>query len=105
MLTCRYADINHNDAFSAMRLDSFRNFLRIRLVGNQVTVYPIGMDRVPRREDWIDNPASSADPHASWFVSRQKLEPKLLEPAIVIGGLDVKPAAATVKKPEELPRE
>jgi hypothetical protein len=44
MLTCRYADINHNDAFSAMRLNSYRNFLRLRILGNQVTAYAIGMD-------------------------------------------------------------
>lgn len=105
MLTCRFADINHNDAFSAMRLNSFRNFLRIRILGNQVTVYPIGIDRVPERGDWIDNPESASDPHASWFVSKTGLEPKLLEPAIVVGGFDVSPAAATVKKPAELPRE
>jgi hypothetical protein len=105
MLTCRYADINHNDAFSAMRLNSFRNFLRIRILGNQVTVYPIGLDRVPERGEWIDNPESAFNPLASYFVSKNRLEPKLLEPAIVVGGFDVKPAAATVKKPSELPRE
>ena len=105
MLTCRFADINHNDAFSAMRLNTFRNFLRIRILGNQVTVYPIGLDRVPNRDYWIDNPQSVADPHASYFVSKSGLQPKLLEPAIVVGGFDVSPAAATVKKPSELPRE
>ncbi len=105
MLTCRFAGINHNDAFSAMRLNSFRNFLRIRILGNQITVYPIGMDRVPERDEWIDNPESASNPLASWFVSKRKLEPKLLEPAIVVGGFDVSPAAATVKKPSELPRE
>jgi hypothetical protein len=107
MLTCRYADINHNDAFSAMRLDSYRNFLRIKLLGNQVTVYPIGLDSVPKRHQWIDNPDSASNPQASWFVSNPRLETKakLLEPAIVVGGLDVSPAAATVKKPSELPRE
>jgi hypothetical protein len=105
MLTCRFADMNHNDAFSAMRLNSFRNFLRIRILGNQITVYPIGMDRVPERSEWIDNPESASNPLAAYFVSKRKLEPKLLEPAIVVGGFDVSPAAATVKKPSELPRE
>jgi hypothetical protein len=105
MLTCRYADLNHNDAFSAMRLNSFRNFLRIRLLGDQVTVYPIGMDRVPKRDEWIENPQSAANPSASYFVARKKLEPKLLEPAIVVSGADVWPTAVAVKKPSELPRE
>jgi hypothetical protein len=105
MLTCRYADLNHNDAFSAMRLNSFRNFLRIRLLGNQVTVYPIGLDRVPKRNEWIENPESASNPSASYFVSKTKLEPKLLEPAIVVNGAEVWPTTTTVKKPSELPHE
>src|SRR5829696_6156445 len=68
LFTCKYADLNHNDAFSAMRLDSFRHFLRIRVIGDQITVYPVGFDRTPRREEWRDNPAINQDPQASYFL-------------------------------------
>jgi hypothetical protein len=105
MLTCRYADMNHNDAFSAMRLDAFRNFLRIRILGNQVTVYPIGLDRVPRRTEWKDNPASTGDPLAPYFIVDPDLAPRLLEAPIAVGGHEVEPTAMTVKQPGELPKE
>ncbi|MBE7249098.1 MAG: metallophosphoesterase [Actinomycetospora chiangmaiensis] len=52
-LTCRYADLNHNDAFSAMRLDSHRHFLRIRITAAELTIYPVCLDRVPKRGDWV----------------------------------------------------
>jgi hypothetical protein len=45
----RWWNLNHNDAFSAMRLDSHRNFLRLRIKDDAVTIYPIGLNRVPRR--------------------------------------------------------
>jgi hypothetical protein len=44
----RWWNLNHNDAFSAMRLDSHRNFPRLRIKDDAVTIYPIGLDRVPR---------------------------------------------------------
>lgn len=104
-LTCRYANMNHNDAFSAMRLNSFRNFLRIKLVGNQITIFPIGLDFVPRRQDWINNPKSESDSSASYFSAASGMRPILIEEPIVVGGWDVSPTTMTVKKPSELPRE
>jgi len=101
-LTCRYANMNHNDAFSAMRLDSHRHFLRIKILGNQITVYPIGFDRTPLRGEWKDNPASPHDPVAPYFLPPDWFEARSLEPRIVIEGWQ---AAQTVdlKKPSELP--
>lgn len=104
-LTCRYANMNHNDAFSAMRLSSFRNFLRIKLIGNQITIYPIGLDAVPQRKDWIDNPKSKSDGAASYFSAADGIKPILIEQPIVVGGWDVSPTTVTVKKPSELSRE
>jgi len=41
-----------NNAFSAMRLDSYRHFIRLKIEGDKITVYPIGIDQSPKREDW-----------------------------------------------------
>lgn len=103
MLTCRFADMNHNDAFSAMRLNSFRNFLRIKLVGNQITVFPIGFDRVPCRSEWMPNPEAVANDAAPYLIPKCGLKWKLLEDPIIVGGFDVTPTSQTVKKPSELP--
>ena len=53
-ISSRCFNLNHNDAFSALRLDSHRHFLRMRIKGDEVTIYPIGLDRVPKRDEWLD---------------------------------------------------
>jgi uncharacterized membrane protein len=84
-LTCKYADRNHNDAFSAMKLDGYRNFLRLWIRGDEVTVFPIGIDAVPARDGWRLNEARSpASP--SIFVPAASLDPHLIEAAIVVSG-------------------
>jgi hypothetical protein len=76
LVTCRYFKMNHNDAFSAMRLDSYRNFLRLRIQGDTVTIYPLGLDRVPRREDWrINAKWKERDPTEPAYVPVTPLQP------------------------------
>ena len=55
-ITCRKFGMNHNDAFSAMKLDSHRHFLRICIDGDTVTVFPIKLAKVPGRKGWRYNP-------------------------------------------------
>lgn len=93
LLTCRYAHMNDNDAFSAMRLDGYRHFLRLRILGDTLTVYAIGLDRVPTREEWRNNPASETNPTAPWFIAKPPLEPHLIEKPIVIRAKKVTPVA------------
>ena len=102
MLSCRFFDINHNDAFSAMKLDSYRHFLRIRVRGNEVAVYPIKLENVPAREHWRENKERNVDPLASLFVADPPLRPELIEEPVVV---QVRTVASTtdVKTPGELP--
>jgi uncharacterized Zn-finger protein len=44
-----------NSAFSAMRLDSYKNFIRLKIESNKITIYPIGIDKPPQRSDWKIN--------------------------------------------------
>jgi hypothetical protein len=82
-ISCKQLDRNHNDAFSAMKLDSHRNFLRIRIRANEVTIFPICVDRVPQRDGWRRNPARSSE-RPSVFEPTEPLNPRLIEPAIRI---------------------
>ena len=102
LVTCMWFDMNHNDAFSAMRLFDYRHFLRIRILGDQITVYAVGLRHVPRRNAWRDNPASAADPAAPYFIA-DGMVPHLIERPIVISGWKV-PTTAETKTPSELPR-
>src|SRR5262245_15783047 len=74
---------NHNDAFSAMRLDSHRHFLRMRIKDDAVTIYPIGLDRVPRRNAWRLNVERAGSPPPT-YVPVSPLVPRLIEGPIVI---------------------
>jgi hypothetical protein len=97
-LTCKYYDRNHNDAFSSMRLNSYKNFLRIRITHDEVTVYPIGLDAVPGRAQWALN-ANRSTASPSIFALPREFKPHLIEAAITIkatGGLtssEIKPGA------------
>jgi len=83
-LTCKYAGKNHNDAFSAMKLDSFRNFLRIRIRGDEATVFPIGVDSIPRRTDWELNETRSPQNPSIFEPKEDSLKAHLIEGPIRI---------------------
>jgi hypothetical protein len=102
LVTCRYFDINHNDAFSAMKLDSHRHFLRIRILGDTLQVYPIALDRVPKRHEWRENPARKTDRSASVFVPPDSIAPHLIEGPVVIRAQHA-PSTSEMKSPSELP--
>lgn len=80
--SARY-NMNHNDAFSSMRLDSHRNFLRIRIKDDEVTVYPIGLTRIPGRSDWQVNSKKLGSPPPE-YIPVDELSPHLIEGPIVI---------------------
>ncbi len=84
-VSSRWLDIGHVDAFSAMRRDSHRHFLRLRIKGDEVTVYPIGLERTPRRREWRENPAPSPDEPAA-YVPDPPLAARLIEtPFVALG--------------------
>lgn len=85
LVTCRWFNMNHNDAFSAMRLDSHRHFLRMRIKENEVTLYALAIDEVPRREDWRGNPAwGPGNPGEPAFLPAHPLAPRLIERPIIV---------------------
>lgn len=88
LVTCRFLDMNHNDAFSAMRSDSYRHFLRIRVKGDSLSIYAIGLDSVPSRDGWKLNEDKA--PPASVFAPLTPLKPHLIER----GPIEIDAAAA-----------
>jgi hypothetical protein len=82
-LSSALLNLNHNDAFSSMRRDSHRHILRMRLTANEATLYPIGLDRVPRRHEWRRNEAKRGSP-APAFVPAKPLMARLIEPPVLI---------------------
>lgn len=65
---------NHdNEAFSALRINGFKNFLRIELSQEKIMVYPFGMEKTP---GWRFKNGR--------FIPHGKLEVKLIEDPVVI---------------------
>lgn len=77
--------LHENDAFSAMRLDSHRHFLRLRIKGDTLTIYPIGLERSPRRDEWRINPhATAGNQNEPVVIPKTELTPILIEGPIAI---------------------
>jgi hypothetical protein len=102
LISCRDFDIAHNDAFSAMKLDSHRHFLRIRILGDTLMVYPVKLEKVPARTAWRLNPRRAQDASASVFVADPPLKPELIERPIPINARAA-PTTSDVKTPGEMP--
>ena len=74
-----------NDAFSAMRLDSYRHFIRLKIDNNKLTIYPIGIDKSPERKDWKFNESyKEGTQNIPVVIPKKDLEQHLIEDPIVI---------------------
>ncbi len=81
-----------NDAFSAMRLGSYRHFLRLRIKGDELTIYPIGMDKAPCRSAWQFNPQyREGDQETPVIVPLKPLGERLIERSVRIDAGAVQP--------------
>jgi calcineurin-like phosphoesterase family protein len=77
----KYLPEQLNDAFSALGIQDFKNFIRLHLDREGcLTVYPVGLRRVPRA--WIIN--RDPDVEAPFLIPNEEraLEPELIEPPI-----------------------
>lgn len=81
---------HYNDAFSALRINGYKNFLRMRLEDDILTIYPIGLISVPAREEWrINERARNNDQNEPRVVPAHGLDPILIEGPIVIDAANV----------------
>jgi hypothetical protein len=73
------------DAFAALRIQDYRNFLRMKFEPDKVTIYPIGLDRTPRHDFWMTPPKDKPPPrHNPQLVATRPIPIKLIEEPIVI---------------------
>jgi hypothetical protein len=65
-----------NEAFAALRIEDYKNFLRIRVDETGLTIHPIGLRRVPRHY-CIEQPDA---PGEAWIVPKEgEIGPHLIE--------------------------
>src|SRR5262249_49448041 len=78
----------HPDAFSALAIKDYKNFLRMKFEKNKLTIYPIALDRIPgpkewrpwRRKDYKDQNLK----HRPLLVPKSDMKPRLIEGPIEI---------------------
>ena len=74
-----------DQAYAALRIKDYKNFLRIKFERDKVTIYPIGVDKVPRKSFWRE-PSKSAAPmaHNPRLVASGHIDVRLIEKPIEI---------------------
>ena len=48
-LNCSKLRLHANGAFASLRIEDYKNFLRLRITEDGITVYPIGIREVPKK--------------------------------------------------------
>jgi hypothetical protein len=89
---CCLLGLHSDQAFAAMGIRHFKNFLRLKIEPDKLTVYPIGLRRVPKRQAWRHAKQTGAAGafEGSAIVPSRPLRPRLIEGPIEIRVGDVK---------------
>jgi hypothetical protein len=73
------------DAFAALRIIDYKNFLRMKFEPDKLTIYPLGIDKVPREDQWVEAPKVGTPlPHNPAFVPARPMIVRLIEAPIII---------------------
>jgi len=86
VLTGLMARMHADDAFAALRIQNYKNFLRLKLEPDKLTIYPLGIDRVPGPDDWLNAPrgADGGLRNNPKLIPAKPIKVRLIEDAIVI---------------------
>lgn len=88
-----------NNAFSAMRIAKYKNFLRIKIDGDQLTIYPVAIDDPPK--DWTMNPGCEDGNQNTPVIipanNPNDIGQRFIEKPIVIDMKDVLPLKAVAR--------
>jgi hypothetical protein len=71
-----------NEAFSSLRLQDWKSFLRIHITKEKATIYPVGLRRVPR--EWVDAEDSTPTQPRLVPAADHPLRPELIEEPIEV---------------------
>ncbi len=89
VLTGVFARMHAGESFAALRIKNYKNFLRIKVEKDKLTIYPLAVDKVPGADHWMNAPRGKANPMPN--------NPKL----IAVTPIDVR----LIENPIEIPKE
>jgi hypothetical protein len=86
VLTGITARMHSEEAFAALRIKDYKNFLRMKFEPDKLTIYPLGIDKVPGPDHWMNAPRGKANPMPSnpKLIAVKPIDVRLIENPIVI---------------------
>jgi hypothetical protein len=90
VLTGLFGRMHAEEAFAALRIKNYKNFLRLKFEKDKLTIYPLGLDRMPGPDDWLNAPKGRANPlpSRSKLIAAKPIDVRLIENPIVITSYD-----------------
>lgn len=89
-VTSVFMNMHCGDAFGALKIRDYKHFLRMRFDADQVTIYPIKIDRVPGHRGWRSPTAEERSRSPSQIVPKVPFDPQLIEEPIIIKASAIK---------------
>jgi hypothetical protein len=62
VLTGIFGRMHSEEAFAALRIKNYKNFLRLKFEQDKLTIYPLGIDKMPGPDHWMNAPRGKANP-------------------------------------------
>ncbi len=85
VLTGIFLRMHSEDAFAALRIKHYKNFLRFKFEPDKLTIYPIGVDTVPGKRFWTSREGARHVPSSNpRLIAPHDIPVRLIEPPIVI---------------------
>jgi hypothetical protein len=81
-----FGRMHAEDAFAALRIKNYKNFLRLKFEPNKLTIYPLGIDKVPGPDHWMNAPRGRDNPMPNnpKLIAVKPIDVRLIENPIVI---------------------
>ncbi|HEX8529674.1 MAG TPA: hypothetical protein VF646_06610, partial [Cytophagales bacterium] len=96
LIACTRLIGNHEtEAFSAFRGEGYKNFLRLHLTRERLTIYPVGLRNVPTGKEWQYRP--NVGDGSPWYEPTAPLQPELIQAPIHIPNDKPDPAAPSAR--------
>ncbi|MEI9900345.1 MAG: hypothetical protein WDN31_09720 [Hyphomicrobium sp.] len=93
-ISCLFG-LHCDQAFASMAMPDYKNFLRMKVEPNKLTIYPIGLRRTPRRWAW-----RKAKDTGLGGVSGPAIVPaRPLRPSLIDGPIEIR--VGDIKRPEK----
>jgi hypothetical protein len=86
VLTGIFGRMHSEEAFAALRIKNYKNFLRLKFEKDKLTIYPLGIDKMPGPDHWMNAPRGSANsmPNNPRLIAVKPIDVHLIENPIVI---------------------